>query len=78
MYTKLLLPGMVAISLFISMAYPCVGISPYLLAALFVLFLNHISAESFRASYASQMQRKRPFTSYSVPPSSIFPIFLSV
>lgn len=57
---KKLLPGMVAISLLISMSYMCFGISPYLLAALLVLFLNDISAESFRASCASQMQRNRP------------------
>jgi len=74
--TKLLLPGMVTIILFNNVAYTWVGISPYILAAL--LFLNDISAESFSASCASQMQRKSPFIFHSVPSSSIFSIFLSV
>lgn len=77
-YTKQLLPGTVAISLPISMSYVYVRISPYRLAALFVLFFYDMSAESFRASCASQMQRKRPFAFYSVLPFSIFPIFFSV
>lgn len=58
---------MVAISLLISMSYMCFGISPFLLAALFVLFLNDISAESFRESCASQIQRNRPLFIQSHP-----------